>query len=75
MNEWGIAECKVRRDEIRQWISAGASQTGWMRKAKAVALAIAQGLFIDPLDPAGWLVDEAIRRAEENAAKACCETE
>ena len=45
--------------------------TDWWVKTKAAARAVTLGLMVNPLDPPGWVVDEAIRRAEENAGKAC----
>lgn len=68
------AAAEARRDgkeptaaQIQKAKSAQRWRTGWAAATKMI--------WIKPWDPFGSLVDEAIRRAEENAAKACCETE
>lgn len=50
--------------QVQRAKSAQRWKTGWAAAAKMI--------WINPLDPFGSLVDEAIRRAEENA---CCKTE
>jgi hypothetical protein len=67
MDRWGIDGCKDRRDEIRGWMVAGMKSANWWTTIKAAGYAAAQGLSVDIADPAGWLVDEAIRRAEAKA--------
>lgn len=65
MNRWGVDGCKANRAAIVAQLSAAAAKWGmgdWLAGGwKAVtsgALA-----WIDPLDPLGSMVDEAIKRA------------
>jgi hypothetical protein len=66
MNAWGIDGCREHRAEIIAHLKAAYKETSWADFATASAKAIASGLAfsINPLDPFGSLVDEAIRRAE-----------
>ena len=74
MDQWGVAKCRERRDEIVGWIREGAPRWGWVERVKAAALAVTTGLAwqLDPTDPYGSLVDLAIARAaeKEKAAEA-----
>lgn len=74
MDQWGVAKCRERREEIVGWIREGAPRWGWVEHVKAAALAVATGLAwkLDPTDPYGSLVDLAIERAaeKERAAEA-----
>lgn len=74
MNRWGIAGCKEQRETIRQWMLDGMKSADWWTTTKAAVNAVRLGLMVDPLDPAGWLVDEAIRRAEAKQAPECSST-
>ena len=66
MNAWGITGCRENRAEIVAHLKAAYRETSWADFAAASAKAIASGLAfkINPLDPFGSLVDEAIRLAE-----------
>lgn len=66
MDRWGVAGCRQRREEIAGWLRENAKERGWMEKAKAAALATAQGIAfrLDLSDLYGSLVDLAIQRAE-----------
>jgi hypothetical protein len=66
MNRWGVDGCREHRAEIIAHLKAAYQETSWADFATASAKAIASGLAfsINPLDPFGSLVDEAIRRAE-----------
>lgn len=52
MDVWGIDGCKEHRTEIIDWLREAAATKGWLAR-------MAAGVG------AGWLVDEAIRRAEQ----------
>lgn len=74
MDRWGLAKCKLKRDEIKGWLVAGLPRWGWMDKIKAAAkLGITHpglALFqVDLLDPMGWLVDASIKLEEQRVAK------
>lgn len=66
MNAWGVAGCREHRAEIVEHLKAAYKETSWADFATASSKAIASGLAfkINPLDPFGSLVDEAIRLAE-----------
>lgn len=66
MNRWGITGCREHRAEIVEHLKAAYKETSWADFAAASAKAITSGLAfkINPLDPFGSLVDEAIRLAE-----------
>lgn len=64
MDSWGVEGCRRRREEVAARLREQAAKAGWAAKLRAAALAAAQGLVFNPLDPYGSLVDEAIRRAE-----------
>lgn len=73
MDEWGVEGCKAHREEIVAWLRSEQAKRGWLEKARAAVAAVASGVafHINPLDPAGSLFDEAIRRAEiKEAVKA-----
>jgi hypothetical protein len=67
MDEWGIEGCKANRDMIVGWMREGVGRWGWSDRLKAAAMAVTSGLAfkLDVLDPFPSLIDEAIRRAEE----------
>lgn len=68
MDLWGAAECREKFDVIVGWMRDNQQRWGWKDKIKAAALAVKTGLAfkLDPLDPFPSLIEEAIRRAEEN---------
>jgi hypothetical protein len=72
MDEWGVAGCKANRAEIVGWLREERARVGWWQKARAAVLGVAGGAmaWLDPRDPLGSLVDEAIRRAEAKAETA-----
>jgi hypothetical protein len=65
LNDWGHAGCRLARAEIVERMRNNAQTYGWGTIAKAAGLAIVTGVAwkINPLDPYGSLLDEAIRRA------------
>ena len=65
MDEWGIATCEVKREEILSWLREEQAKKGWLDKMKAAGRAVMTGLAfsLNPLDPAASLLDEAFRRA------------
>jgi hypothetical protein len=71
MDGWGVAGCRreSERDEILGWLRKEAAKRSWTEKLTAAANAVMTGLAfrLDPMDPAPGLLDEAIRRAEEDA--------
>lgn len=66
MDAWGPEECRKRKQEILGWLRQEYEKQGWGSKVSAGWKALTSGLalHLDPLDPFGSLVDEAIRRAE-----------
>jgi hypothetical protein len=69
MNDWGVSGCRGEHyDEIVARFREYAKKYDWGTKLRAAALAIKSGLafHLNPLDPAPGIVDEAIRRAEED---------
>jgi hypothetical protein len=63
MDKWGASGCKKRRPKIVRWLRAAAALTGFWSKVAAMPKAMAIIPASAWLDPAGWLVDESIRRA------------
>lgn len=72
MNLWGVAGCKAKRETIVARLNDQKTKRGWTFTAGAVLKAVTTGLAfsINPLDPIGSIVDEAIRRAEVKEAAA-----
>lgn len=66
MDGWGIDGCRERREEIKDWLREAYKGTSWRELFAAISAAAKSGLAlrINPLDPFGSLLDEAIRRAE-----------
>jgi len=73
MNAWGVAGCRAARGEIVAWMVEGKDRYGWAGAVKAATAGVAEMVsdvlhgrwpWLNPLDPFGSLVDEAIRRAE-----------
>jgi hypothetical protein len=74
LNAWGVAGCRLARAEIVQHLRDERQRYGWARSIVAAAHAavhaaadIAAGRrpWLNPLDPYGSLVDEAIRLAQQ----------
>jgi hypothetical protein len=74
LNAWGVAGCRLARAEIVEHLRSERQRYGWARSIIAAARAaagVASDLaawrrpWLNPLDPFGSLVDEAIRRAGE----------
>lgn len=65
MNLWGVTGCRDRREVIEGWLRQEASRLGWGAKIGGWLQAARTGLVINPLNPAGSILDEALRRAEE----------
>lgn len=65
MDSWGVAGCRERRAEILAWLTDAREKAGW-RVTLAAGLRALSGAIegLDLRDPLGWLVDEAIRRAD-----------
>jgi hypothetical protein len=71
MDEWGPEICKTKKPEILAAVRENYDKWGWREKLNifvASGKAVMTGLAfkLNPLDPIGSLIDEAIRRAEEN---------
>lgn len=64
MDRWGVEGCRQRRAEIVEHLRQQRDKAGWGAVLTAAGRAAAQGLRVDILDPLGWLVDEACRRAQ-----------
>lgn len=67
MNAWGPDGCEDHRDEILEHLkkSYAAINPSWAEKATIAAKALAMGIIINPLDPAGSLLNAAIRRSKK----------
>ncbi len=64
MDQWGVQGCRSNRDEIVKWLQEEQDKRGWAATLSAAVMIAVNGLPLNPLDPMGSLVDEAIRRAE-----------
>ena len=64
MDQLGVAGCREHREEILAWLREEAGRRGWREKLAAGVRAAAGGIILNPLDAAGGLLDEALRRAE-----------
>jgi hypothetical protein len=66
MDKNGVIWCRENRDMIVGWLKDGAPRWRWTDQITNALRAVASGLafHLNPLDPFGSLVDEAIRRAE-----------
>lgn len=71
MNAWGPGGCREHRSEIVAHLRAAYKDLDWSSAAKAVAAGAlaAWSLKLNPIDPLGSLVDEAIRRSENRDAE------
>ena len=67
MNRWGVDGCKEHRDTIIGWLRESSEKYTARQKIKAALNWTMSGLAfkLNPLDPFGSLVDEAIYRAEK----------
>jgi hypothetical protein len=63
MRQWGIAGCRENRAEIVREISSRVGDVSWPTII-AAGMRAALTLPINPLDPVGSLLDEAVRRTE-----------
>lgn len=65
MEQWGVEGCIAHRAEIVEWLRTAAEERGWSAVIAAAIEAVKTGeaFTMNPLDPYGSLVDEAIRRA------------
>jgi hypothetical protein len=66
MNAWGPGGCRAHRAEIVEHLRTSYKEVSYTALAKAAASGILSGLALrlNPFDPLGSLVDEAIRRSE-----------
>lgn len=65
MDSWGLEKCRKRKPEIVEHLRKAYKGTSYAALATAIAKCVTSGLAfkLNPLDPLGSLVDEAIRRA------------
>lgn len=63
MNRWGVAGCRERFAEIRQWLVNARGKATWTETIRAATAVLYVGLPVDPLDVEGSLVRIAIERA------------
>ncbi len=68
MNRWNVSGCREHRDEILSWLREESKSQGWASSAMAAAKALAIVPAEHWTSPVEWLVDEAIRRAEQDVA-------
>lgn len=70
MNDLGIDGCKKNRDSLTSELQANAGKWGWTEfisnyTTAALSAVVTGNVFrLNPLDPYGSMIDEAIRRAE-----------
>ena len=66
MDTWGVEGCRARREEIVEWLRQEERRASWKTRLLAAFKGAAfVGKWLNPLDPLGSLVDEAIRRAAD----------
>lgn len=65
MNVWGVDGCRQRRPEIVTRLKEKAREVGWSKWCAAFRLL--KEPWFRVLDPFGSIIDEAIRRTEEQA--------
>lgn len=63
MNEWGPDGCRENRQTVTDKLRENAAKLGWWEMV-VIGAALVQEPWFNPLDPAGSMVDEAIRRTE-----------
>lgn len=64
MDAWGVEGCRFHRPEIVEHLK---SQATWREKITvAIGAVTTAATWLNPLDAAGSLLDEALRRAEES---------
>ncbi len=66
MDRWGVDGCRLRRAEIAGWLAEQRALRGWVDLLPGLWRMVKSGAirWLNPLDPLGSLVDEAISRAE-----------
>jgi hypothetical protein len=64
MDQWGVDGCRERRAEVIAHLTNQWKNLGWWDKVRLGTRALVKG-YASPSDPVGYLVDEAIRRAEK----------
>lgn len=69
MNLWGIEGCIEHREEIVGWLREQQKNASWAALWKAALASVTADFRPSITDPAGSLVDEAIRRAKEKQDK------
>lgn len=65
MNRWGASGCREHRGEIIQRIKTAMYRT-WVSDQIKIGWSISREPWFNALDPVGCIVDEAIRRADDN---------
>lgn len=63
MNQWGADGCRENRQAIVAKLQENAKKLGWWETV-TMGAKLMQEPWFNPLDPAGSMVDEAIKRAE-----------
>ena len=66
MNEWGASGCRAHRAELVALLREARELYSWRDHVLAAVKGVASGAvrYLNPLDPFGSLIDEAIRRGE-----------
>ena len=69
MDQWGVDGCRQNRDKIKERLLQKYKETTWMTSVNAAFQSVWSGnvFKMDILHPVDWLIDEAIRRAEDEA--------
>lgn len=68
MDQWGPNGCRENRAVILELLGKNAKKVSWRKKIKHAVKAAKHGIWLNPLDPLGSLLDRAITLAEESNA-------
>ena len=71
MDGWGIEGCRKNREAILERLRQRYKETSWKTALNAAFQSVVTGNVwgMDVLNPIEWLVDEAIRRAEQEVSE------
>ena len=71
MDGWGIEGCRDNREAILERLRQRYKETSWKTALNAAFQSVVTGNVwgMDVLNPIEWLVDEAIRRAEQEVSE------
>jgi hypothetical protein len=64
MDTWGPDGCEVHRQEIVEHLNKAAAGVSWPQRLRATKGLLSRRIFLNPLDPAGSLLDAALALAK-----------